>query len=420
MKRPVSLFCLTAAIVAVTACGNRRPQAQTEENVAAVAEEAYVKTEYPIEVDVSRKYDKKKIVLQDVAEVTYIPLETRKDVLMDNRSEKMLSMSDNMIVNFNGEGDIFLMGRDGRLVSTFNRLGRGPNEYSHLSFLAVDFDREEIYVYSDVRDYKIFVYSFAGEHKRTMNVPVPVWMRNMKNYDKENLLVGTRLSPDAMVERTNDNYAGEAYKKPHTPYYLVSKQTGKFTPLPIKVSELREGMRTQVTPVDNHTSYYGISGYGAFPITGSEDDVILSDYACDTIYSFSKGKLSPFVVPKGREENEDVALVFRTTRWSVLFVGKLGEELRSRHTMEYLGIDHKTGEIFEPEFLNSDCTESISAGILSDNSKALPAETAVMAYSALQLVDLRDAGKLKGRLAEIAAGLKEEDNPVLMLVKFKK
>ncbi|MDR2145048.1 MAG: hypothetical protein LBE91_01130 [Tannerella sp.] len=39
---------------------------------------------------------------------------------------------------------------------------------------------------------------------------------------------------------------------------------------------------------------------------------------------------------------------------------------------------------------------------------------------AYQLVEAREKGELKGKLKEIAAGLDEEDNAVIMLVKYKK
>ena len=38
---------------------------------------------------------------------------------------------------------------------------------------------------------------------------------------------------------------------------------------------------------------------------------------------------------------------------------------------------------------------------------------------AYRLVNAYKSGQLKGRLKEIAAGLDEEDNPVIMLIKYK-
>jgi hypothetical protein len=175
----------------------------------------------------------------------------------------------------------------------------------------------------------------------------------------------------------------------------------------------------------NSNGYYRKSGYDAYPISSNGNEFVLSDYACDTIYTFNAGKLAPFVVPVNARESEDVAVVFRSTRYSVLIVGELGEqtgEMKFNHTMKLLGVDHRNGDIFEIDFLNGDFAEDVPRGLLSfdSNNKILPAETAVIGYSASELVDWRDAGKLKGPLAEIATTMKEDDNHVLMFMKFKK
>ena len=44
----------------------------------------------------------------------------------------------------------------------------------------------------------------------------------------------------------------------------------------------------------------------------------------------------------------------------------------------------------------------------------------VQKLEAYELVEAYEKGKLKGKLKEIAAGLNEESNPVLMLIKYKK
>jgi hypothetical protein len=98
------------------------------------------------------------------------------------------------------------------------------------------------------------------------------------------------------------------------------------------------------------------------------------------------------------------------------------DEETEKFTQKYIVVDHKTGELFEPEFRNNDFTDNVSGRDVPDAyySKNLPAEMATIAYSALQLTELRDAGKLTGPLFEIAATMKYDDNPVLMLVKFNK
>ncbi|MDR1861044.1 MAG: hypothetical protein LBR06_09025, partial [Bacteroidales bacterium] len=46
------------------------------------------------------------------------------------------------------------------------------------------------------------------------------------------------------------------------------------------------------------------------------------------------------------------------------------------------------------------------------------ANTAVAMLQTDCLVEQRDAGKLSGKLKELAANLKDDDNPVIMKVKF--
>ena len=43
-----------------------------------------------------------------------------------------------------------------------------------------------------------------------------------------------------------------------------------------------------------------------------------------------------------------------------------------------------------------------------------------MVLEALDLIEALEAGELSGELKSLAEGLKEDDNPVLMLVEFKK
>jgi len=46
------------------------------------------------------------------------------------------------------------------------------------------------------------------------------------------------------------------------------------------------------------------------------------------------------------------------------------------------------------------------------------ADTAYMKLDAFTLIEALEAGELSGELKTIAEGLKEDDNPVLMVVKF--
>ena len=55
----------------------------------------------------------------------------------------------------------------------------------------------------------------------------------------------------------------------------------------------------------------------------------------------------------------------------------------------------------------------------SSNSFCLPKNCIMQYYPAYDLITLNEKGVLQGELKEIASKLSEEDNPVIMLAKFK-
>ncbi len=56
---------------------------------------------------------------------------------------------------------------------------------------------------------------------------------------------------------------------------------------------------------------------------------------------------------------------------------------------------------------------------MKSRGNVLPNNTGIIAQRAEKLLKDYNDGKLEGELKEIASKLKEEDNPLLMLIKFK-
>jgi hypothetical protein len=372
----------------------------------------YVEAEYPIEIDVRKKYDKKTIVLQDVADIIYVPFENRENIILESVMRK-LSVSDSIIVTYDRTGTIFVIDRDGNLISKFNRRGRGYGEYISINNYTVDFEKKEIYIQEQQLQYRILVYSMEGEFKRQIDISPPFWLRDIVNYDKDNLLIYVVLPPNLMKNR----------KDPFPPYYLVQKQSGELKPLAIYVTETKSGAIISSREIGKNQTMGHIRGYGTSPIIRNGEEFFISDFGNDTIYSLKGGKLSPFIVNKpslqSPKQTVFVGMSLKTTRYSFLSVIKV-DEISSDLTRKFLGIDHKTGEIFEVIFWNNDFEPEGSGEFTLENYyRNLPAEYTAYPISALRLTDNRDAGKLTGRLTRIASKMKEDDNPVLMLIKFK-
>lgn len=80
--------------------------------------------------------------------------------------------------------------------------------------------------------------------------------------------------------------------------------------------------------------------------------------------------------------------------------------------------DDKTGEICRPVFINSDYVDGKVVD-LENFDADLPENYVKNRLRPVNLIEDYKAGKLKGKLKEVASRLDEEANWVLMLIKFK-
>lgn len=403
MKFIGSIACIFCLLL-WAGCKNRQTEANAAPENSRISSEKKLVTEmkFPIEINPLAKYEKKPLVLEDIADIEYIPLETREDVLLSGMING-LCMSERQLVVRNREGSIFVFGRDGRLVSHFNHTGRGPGEYQSIFRFTVDFDAGEIYVYDNMLCYKVYVYSMTGDLKRSFNVPVPLWIMDFTSYDENHLLVYTNVSPDGL----------KTHKGAFRPYYLMSKQNGTFEQLNIEVAEMKDG---KVTIRKENRSR--LIGFPTSPIICNGNDIYISDFALDTLYSFQHKVLKPFIVCRPSLQNLEKSwfcgISAKTARYTFLNVIGVNEETM-KFTWKCIGIDQKTGEIFEPDFQGSRFVQNIENYFY----RLLP-ESSMVSISALELTEAYQKGELTGKLKDVASGLKEDSNPVLMLIRFKK
>ena len=93
-----------------------------------------------IRVDVSKSYPKKELILQDLFDIEYVPLETTDEMLTEGHIQYI---SDNYMIFKNlgrMAGEIFIFDRQGKAVRKINRLGQSGEEY--LNILGIDYDGE--------------------------------------------------------------------------------------------------------------------------------------------------------------------------------------------------------------------------------------------------------------------------------------
>ena len=108
-------------------------------------------------LDLTKDYPKKELDIHEIADVEYIPLETNDSSLI--KLGHALTISEKYIITYDFNGPIFIFNRKGKHIRTINHYGPGPKEHSTILSLAVDFNKEEYYIYEHK---KIQVYDFYG------------------------------------------------------------------------------------------------------------------------------------------------------------------------------------------------------------------------------------------------------------------
>ena len=394
MKRKIYSAAMLLALLS-TACGSGNKEA----------------SELP-QIDVNTNYPEKEICLQDVAEVSYVALETTDDVLLDGdavvevlSSEGIVCVSDNKVYMFQP---------DGKLRSMLDKKGEGPGEYHYLSYTDVDWERKEIYVHNETHK-AVFVYSLDGAFKHQYDVDVIIRQKDMLN-DRQGHLIFYR-------EYTGGVVKGQI--EPYRPLVRMSLEDGKVDSLAWqkqyhinKEVKAKFGDRylTMVLPVP--------------ALTRLGDEAFVSEVSSDTIYRLKGDNLEPFIARTPSVQDEDCKYLLYLQgitprhyllRFQTKVVGEsntVGDRVYYNDAVTKSVIyEPSTGNVFIPKFCNRDHASQVSYDGLTFNG--CDAHTAYLKLEAFELIEALEAGELSGELKTIAEGLKEDDNPVLMVVKFK-
>ncbi len=395
----------TATIILLACLGNSNTKSTTVANKQTttnnIEQRKPVAKGIPV-IDVTKKYQKKEIRLQDIATVQYIPLETSDKVLLD-KDGIVGHISDNKIVMFNiQKGDVFFFDGKGKIISHFNRKGQSGQEYQSISGLIYDEANKEIIIKDYLGRRRFLVYDENGKYKRTLPFPKGCWFEDEMNYDNQTLIA-------------YENYNVFNPKKIHLarkkPYVLLSKKDGSM------VSEINLKVKERIStsfsiPMGENSSY--VVKISNINILKNKNDFILAEIASDTLFAFTpQKKLVPLAIRKP-------AVLSMSDPKVVLFTGFVNDkyidfgtfkneynfQTKEAGTQTSLLLDRTTHEIFEYNLVNADFKSRKGsfdyARLYSD-----------------ELIDALEAGKLNGKLKEIAQKINIDDNPVLMVVKMK-
>ena len=362
-----------------------------------------------ITVDVTASYPKKELILQDIVDVEYIPLETN-DEFITRGTLRDVGRELLVVTNLPSDGDIFLFDRKGKALKKINHLGQGAEEYVGVLGITLDENNNELFV-NDHYTERMLVYDLDGNYKRTFKHKKGTMYDAVYNFDEENLIC-------------HDGSFTDDGKANRLSYLLVSKRDGsvvKEIPISFKEKKLiqmiKKGEGDSNTYVVSPSSYYPL-----IPYSGNWE---LVEPSADTVFTLSPDlDLKPFVarIPSVQSLNPEIFLFMSILTDRYYFMRAMKKELDFKTFRGFPGTDlfydkqEKTLSQFT--MYNGDYSNKRSISFLF---KPRNSEIAIsQSLQAPDLVEAYEKGELKGKLKEVAAGLDEEANPVIMLAKYKK
>jgi len=356
-------------------------------------------------IDIDKNYPRKEINIYEIADIEYLPLETKPDFFTNG----LISYLDNDLLVFteSRSGDVLFFNREGVALRKFNHKGSGPNEYPTNSATVVyDKSRNEIYINSySIR--KIFVYGIDGTFHRSLP-----YFNNKLNFSYI-------ISTDKYL-LCCDHFL---FNKGNT-FYLVSKTDGKLvSEIPYYiVQKVYNYKKTLISLGNNMGTNQYTTLFDYLPMYETDFGVMLSEISNDTIFLLNKEhkKIAKVVREPGinsiNGQNKVLVSEFITNKYHFLSSYKLESGKDNKYRHKYLMIDLKSGEISEPSFYNDrDYTTKKEAHI---GGQLFPGMM-VSPRLPLLLIEANKKGELKGNLKEITERLGENDNPFLRITKFK-
>ena len=405
MKKIQTLwFC--AFLLAWGGCGNKAYPNDgriTTKDTKGRSEKTFPKNNI-LKIDVSEKHGNKEIIyLQDIADISYIPLETNDTILLDDI--RNFTITDKHILAHNKkEGSIFLFNPEGKIIGSFNRKGASGKEYMYCGKVTFDEEKKEIYVADDIRRKKILVYNFDGSFIRSIPTFTTVIDGLMNVNDK--WLFCYDMASLMFVEK-KDSLGN---------FRLISKDSGKQK---ILLPEQEEEQTNTIKGKDG-TIFYEIF---SFPYSRNGEEILLADLASDTIYRIINDKIAPYIIKENTQRNLLVTPYLKTKEHIYLYAIEKVEKSETFRNRRIISHNLQTGETRDVSFKNKDmknkAMEDKTVSFLNSLVENRIQNCGIEVYPAHTLIKLNEKGQLTGELKKIASTLKEDDNPVIMMVKFK-
>ena len=357
-------------------------------------------------VDFEQEYPAKDLLVSEHADVEYVRLETTDEVLLDGIAGLYLSVTDRYIVTHNSsEGRIFVFNRQGKHLYNFVRKGNSGEEFVYAKKVRVDDKAEEIFVL-DTRN-KVLVYTLDGKFKRVLDVPKGMKADDLWNYDDEWL-----LSYDSYNLDRGDLPCAEQ------PFFLLSKKDGSVKRIDVNAKD-RIGPRIYF----EKNGQRGVMSVSFNYIYKNGDEFILGELGNDTVFMLKQGEVSPVLVRTPGSKDKDVrsmmSVPFRMGDYiGVVEAPKKLETESGKIEVKSAYLNLKTNECCALD-LKDDVSFVEPASIRSSEYVEVPKNHILSMPNTDRLFQWKEEGKLKGKLAEMMEDMVEDDNPILIIYKFR-
>jgi hypothetical protein len=354
----------------------------------------------PVILDKEKSYPETEF--EHEVEVTFIPLETNKDILLD-RGAHIYYVSDSCLMITNMfKGDVFIFDMTGKAISHFNQ--KGGLGYVRIDYAVYDSKNQEIFILDEISR-KIAVFNEKGEFRQRFNLPSDMYSGEIYNFNDSTLLV------------YNEYLYGEFTQR--QPYFFVSKKDGTIISR-LNINLDKANPKILVTDVNGGKNAYSISTNFEGSCTFG-DEIIIANMSLDTIYILNKDrKLIPYFVQYPTVFSDPpviTGVVMKTKDFIVFSVypydlkkskKRIDVGARSREEVKFILYDFNNGNFF-----------TCKRWKYIANKVDLPKNTTVKLINSYHLINQLEQGKLTGQLKEIATGLKVDDNPVVKITRFK-
>ena len=365
-------------------------------------------------IDVSKNYPEKEIYLTDIAEVTYLCLNSDDDDYL--YKGRIHCITENTIVVCDeSSGSVLFFTKEGNPKSRFNRKGQGPEEYLFTMRVLFDEITDDVYVMDQLGH--IQVYSSTGMYKRSLAMPQGAMpLNSIVSYDESSFFF---YDESIMMKRMAEDYNKNSDSIWVSPFYRISKHDGSVLDyLEMQIAPIFLGTTTQ--------EGFKMPPRGINRIVKSKEGVFICNPESDTVFLYRKNQpLLPVIYKTPLVASTDPMTYLNNCvdegNYQFMEVNTVAEnEFASQLPVKYYMRNKNTDEvvlakIFLPDYNGKEFDFSFRTARRDYVNGRV--------YFELDLFELKQAyndNKLSGKLKELVATLNENiDNNVFMLIEFK-